>query len=82
MSSMAYPMCYTDRLEFVLNFALPPFSPPLPSGVQISKQYTHRTLDPINISDPVYSQGQSYICSGDTYYSKENGISLPEYEMT
>ena len=26
---------------FVLKFALPPFSPPLPSGVQIAKQNKH-----------------------------------------
>ena len=29
---------------FVLKFALPPFSSPLPSGVQISKQNRHRTF--------------------------------------
>ena len=29
---------------FVLIFALPHFSPPLPSGVQISKQNRHRTF--------------------------------------
>ena len=28
---------------FVLKFAFPPFYPPLPSGVEISKQNTHRT---------------------------------------
>ena len=33
---------------FVLKLALPPFSPPLPSGVQISKQNRHRTFDVIN----------------------------------
>ena len=26
---------------FILKFALPPFSPPLPSGMQISKQNMH-----------------------------------------
>ena len=40
---------------FVLKFALPPFSPPpLPSGVQISKQNTHWTFDTINNLSPVY----------------------------
>ena len=29
---------------FVLIFALPQFSPPLPSGVQISKQNMHKTF--------------------------------------
>ena len=38
---------------FVLKFALPHFSPPLPSGVQISKQNTHRIFDPINNLTPV-----------------------------
>ena len=33
---------------FVLKFALPPFSPPLPSVVEISKQNRHRTFDIIN----------------------------------
>ena len=40
-------------MRFVLKFALPPFSPPLPSGVQISKENMHRTFDPINNSTPV-----------------------------
>ena len=31
-----------------LKFAFPPFSPPPPSGVQISKQNTQGTFDPIN----------------------------------
>ena len=39
-------------LCFVLKFSLPPFSPPLPSGVQISKQNAQGTLDPINDSTP------------------------------
>ena len=32
-------------LCFVLKFALPPFSPRLPSEVQISKQNRHKTFD-------------------------------------
>ena len=38
---------------FVLKFALPPFSPALPSGVQISKQNTHGTFDPKDTLRPV-----------------------------
>ena len=30
------------------KFALPPFSPPLPSVVDVSKQNRHQTFDPIN----------------------------------
>ena len=45
---------------FVLKFALPPFSPPLPSGVQISKQNTHRTFDIRNTLSLVY-KGQREI---------------------
>ena len=40
---------------FVLKFALPPFSPPPLSGVQISKQNMHGTFDPINNLNPVLS---------------------------
>ena len=38
---------------FVLKFALPPFSFPLPTGVQISKQNKHGTFDPIINFTPV-----------------------------
>ena len=31
----------------VLEFALPPFSPPLPSVVEVTKQNTHQIFDPI-----------------------------------
>ena len=37
----------------VLKFSFPPFSPRLPFVVQISKQNTHRTFDPINHVIPV-----------------------------
>ena len=39
-------------LCFVLKFALPPFSPPRPYVVQLSKQNRHLTFDPINTSTP------------------------------
>ena len=39
---------------FELKFALPPCSPPLPSGVQISNQNLHGTFDPITNLTSVY----------------------------
>ena len=37
-----------------LEIYIPFFFSPLPSGMQISKQNTHRTFDPINNSTPVH----------------------------
>ena len=57
-----WPVCSAEVVSLVkgsvcfdLKFALPPFSPPLPSGVQISKQNTHWTFDSINNLTPVLS---------------------------
>ena len=38
---------------FVLEFALPPFSPPLPSVAEVSKQNRHWTFDPMINFTPV-----------------------------
>ena len=46
---------YNDRgsVSFVLQFAIPPFPPPLPSVGQFSKQNRHRAFDAINTKPPV-----------------------------
>ena len=37
---------------FVLKFTFPPFSPPLPTRMQIPKHNMHTTYDPINTLTP------------------------------
>ena len=44
---------------FVLEFAFPHISPPLPYGVQISKQNMHGTYPPINKFTPIICQRAS-----------------------
>ena len=52
-------------VRFVLKLALPPFSPPLSSGVQILKQNMHRTLDILNTSTPVQRVAMQYFTLGN-----------------
>ena len=48
--------CQRFCVCFILKFALPPS---FPSGVQISRQNTHGTFDPINNLSPVYFNVQA-----------------------
>ena len=49
---------------FGLIFALPPLSPPLLSGAQISKQNVHGTFDPITNLTPVHVRDCTNVIAG------------------
>ena len=51
-----------DSVCFVLKFALPPYSPPLPSGVQISTQNTSKPDNEERSREDIPSEEARQIC--------------------